>query len=164
MHESGGTGWRRVLRFDGKTANVGSRDLMLGVPANHPDLFTYSPCHQHHHFDDYARYTLLDGEEVVAAGHKQAFCLVDLQNWAWPDLGDAGKTYTCFNQGISVGWLDVYDRNLDCQWIDVTNVPYGDYTLRIEVNLPPPGKASPTLVERDYGNNVVDIPVTVDGN
>ena len=159
-----GTGWRRVLRFDGKTANVGSRDLMLGVPANHPDLFTYSPCHQHHHFDDYARYTLLDGEEVVAAGHKQAFCLVDLQNWAWPDLGDAGKTYTCFNQGISVGWLDVYDRNLDCQWIDVTNVPYGDYTLRIEVNLPPPGKASPTLVERDYGNNVVDIPVTVDGN
>lgn len=158
-----GTGWRRVLRFDGKTANVGSRDLLLGVPANHPDLFGFSPCHGHHHFDDYARYTLLDGDEVIAAGHKQAFCLVDLQNWAWPALGNENPTYTCFNQGITVGWLDVYDRYLDCQWIDVTDVPYGDYTLRIDVNLPPPGKAEPTLVERDYANNTVDIPVTVDG-
>ncbi len=159
-----GTGWRRVLRFDGKTANVGSRDLTLGIPANHPDLFTFSACHQHHHFDDYARYTLLDGDQVIAAGHKQAFCLVDLQNWAWPELGNGDPTYTCFNQGISVGWLDIYNRNLDCQWIDVTGVPYGDYTLRIEVNLPPAGKANPVLVERDYANNVVDIPVTVDGN
>jgi hypothetical protein len=159
-----GSGWRRVLRFDGKTANVGSSDLLLGVPANHPDLFTFSPCHEHHHFDDYARYTLLDGDQVVAAGHKQAFCLVDIQNWAWPELGSSEPIYNCFNQGISVGWLDIYDRFLDCQWIDVTGLPYGDYTLRIEVNLPPPGKAHPTLVERDYANNVAEIPVTVDGN
>lgn len=158
-----GTGWRRILRFDGKSANVGSRDLVLGVPANHPDLFTFSPCHEHHHFDEFARYTLLDGDQVVAAGHKQAFCLLDLQSWAWPELGDADQTYTCFNQGISVGWLDIYDRNLDCQWIDVTGVPYGDYTLRIEVNLAPEGKTEPMLVERDYANNVVEIPVVVDG-
>lgn len=159
-----GTGWRRVLRFDGKTANVGSRDLVLGVPANHPDLFTFSPCHEHHHFDQFARYTLLDGEQVIAAGHKQAFCLLDLQSWAWPWLGDADETYTCFNQGLSVGWLDIYDRNLDCQWIDVTGVPYGDYTLRIEINVAPEGTTHPMLVERDYGNNVVEIPVVVDGN
>ena len=74
---------------------------------------------------------------MIAAGHKQAFCLVDIENWAWPELGNGDPTYTCINQGISVGWLDVYDRFLDCQWIDVTGVPYGDYTLRIEVNLPP---------------------------
>lgn len=159
-----GTGWRRVLRFDGKTANVGSRDLVLGIPANHPDLFTFSPCHEHHHFDQFARYTLLDGEQVIAAGHKQAFCLLDLQSWAWPELGDADETYTCFNQGLSVGWLDIYDRNLDCQWIDVTGVPYGDYTLRIEINVAAQGAAHPMLVERDYGNNVVEIPVVVDGN
>jgi hypothetical protein len=160
----GGTGWRRVLRFEGQTANVGSRDLLLGVPANHPDLFTFSACHEHHHFDDYARYLLLDGDQVIAAGHKQAFCLVDVVNWAWPELGNGNPAYNCFNQGISVGWTDIYDRFLDCQWIDVTDVPYGEYTLRIEVNLPPAGKAEPTLVERDYGNNVIEIPVVVDGN
>lgn len=157
-----GTGWRRVLRFDTKTANVGSRDLVLGVPSNHPDLYSWSPCHAHYHFDDYARYTLLDGDSVVASGHKQAFCLVDWESWAWPELGMQDQTYTCFNQGISLGWSDTYAYTLDCQWIDVTDVAPGEYTLRMEVNLPPPGKAHATLVERDYGNNVLELPVVVE--
>ncbi|HVI00932.1 MAG TPA: lysyl oxidase family protein [Enhygromyxa sp.] len=157
----GGTGWRRVLRFDTKTANIGSRDLILGVPANHPDLFTFSPCHEHHHFDNYARYTLLAGEEQVAAGHKQAFCLVDWEPYSWPDAGES-PFYTCFNQGLSLGWSDTYGAHLDCQWIDVTDLAPGEYTLRMEVNLPPEGVAHSTLVERSYDNNVLEIPVVVD--
>jgi hypothetical protein len=154
-----GSGWRWVLRFDSKTANIGARDLVLGVPANHPDLFTYSACHAHYHFDDYAAYTLLDGDQVVAAGHKQAFCLVDWESWAWPQLGPEDRKYTCFNQGLTLGWSDTYAAALDCQWIDVTGVPPGQYTLRIEVNLPPAGKAHSTLVERRYDNNVLELPV-----
>lgn len=157
-----GTGWRTVLRFDTKTANVGAEDLVLGVPANHPDLYTYSPCHEHHHFDDYAVYTLLDGNQVVASGHKQAFCLLDWESWAWPELGEMDQVYSCYNQGLSVGWSDTYDAALDCQWIDVTDLAPGDYTLRVEVNLPPPGKTQPTLVERRYDNNMIELPVVVD--
>jgi hypothetical protein len=157
-----GDGWRTVLRFDTKTVNVGARDLVLGVPANHPDLYTYSPCHEHHHFDNYASYYLLDQQEVVAAGHKQAFCLVDWESWAWPELGEQDQVYNCFNQGLSLGWSDTYAAQLDCQWIDVTDVPPGAYTLRMEVNLPPPGKAHSTLVERRYDNNVLEIPVVLD--
>ncbi|WP_146155870.1 lysyl oxidase family protein [Enhygromyxa salina] len=157
-----GDGWRTVLRFDTKTANVGSRDLILGIPANHPDLFTYSPCHEHYHFDNYATYYLLDGDDVVAAGHKQAFCLVDWESWAWDGLGPEDRVYTCFNQGLSLGWSDTYAAQLDCQWIDVTDVPAGDYTLRMEINLPPEGKSHSTLVERRYDNNVLEIPVVVD--
>jgi hypothetical protein len=156
-----GVGWRRVLRFDTKAANIGSRDLILGVPANHPDLYTYSPCHQHHHFDNYARYSLLAGEEQVAAGHKQAFCLVDWEPWAWPDAGEE-PFYTCFNQGLSLGWSDTYSAGLDCQWIDVTDVAPGEYTLRMEVNLPPEGTAHSTLVERRYDNNVLELPVVLE--
>lgn len=157
-----GTGWRRVLRFDTKIANYGATDMILGVPANHPDLFTFSPCHEHHHFDDYAAYFLLDGDEVVAAGHKQAFCLIDWESWAWPELGEDDRTYSCFNQGLSVGWSDTYEDQLDCQWIDVTDVAPGEYTLRMEVNLPPAGKTHSTLVERRYDNNTLELPVIVD--
>ena len=157
-----GVGWRTVLRFDSKTVNIGSRDLTLGVPANHPDLFTWSPCHEHHHFDNYAFYYLLDGDEVIGAGHKQAFCMVDWESWAWPLLGPDDRVYNCFNQGLSLGWSDTYYAELDCQWIDVTDVPEGAYTLRMEINVPPPGKAHAALVERRYDNNTLEIPVLVD--
>jgi hypothetical protein len=157
-----GIGWRKVLRFDTKAANLGSRDLILGVPANHPDLYTYSPCHAHHHFDDYARYTLLDGDEQVAAGHKQAFCLLDWEPWSWPELGVEDQVFSCFNQGLSLGWSDTYEASLDCQWIDITDVPPGQYTLRMEVNLPPPNKSHSTLVERRYDNNTLELPVIID--
>ncbi len=154
-----GTGMRTVLRFDTKTPNKGSRDVKIGVPANHPDLFHFSACHMHYHFDGYAAYRLLDPEsKVVASGHKQAFCLLDWESWAWPG---SAQTYSCFNQGISVGWEDVYGFELDCQWIDVTDVSPGDYLLEITVNPPAEGNAAPTLVERDYTNNVVTIPVTL---
>ncbi|MCA9697946.1 MAG: hypothetical protein KC431_10515, partial [Myxococcales bacterium] len=50
---------------------------------------------------------------------------------------DIDGTYTCYNQGLSLGWSDTYGAALDCQWIDVTDVAPGDYTLRMEVNLVP---------------------------
>ncbi|MCA9700569.1 MAG: hypothetical protein KC431_23790, partial [Myxococcales bacterium] len=70
----GATGWRRVLLFTTPIPNIGSRDLALGVPANNPDIYHYSDCHAHYHFDEFARYELLDdqGQQVLASGHKQA--------------------------------------------------------------------------------------------
>lgn len=154
-------GWRRVLRFDTSTPNAGSRDLTMGVPSNHPDLFHYSECHGHFHFDGYANYELLDPRGTpVALGHKQAFCLIDLDNWAnW-----GSYNYNCGNQGISVGMGDVYGANLECQFIDITDVAPGDYTLRVELNRPLPETAVPPLIERDYANNVTEVPVTVIGS
>lgn len=156
-----GPGWRHLLRFDTQTPNAGSRDLTMGVPSNHPDLFHFSECHQHYHFDGYAYYELVDGMgAVVATGHKQAFCLLDWSPWAWNDFGGG---YSCGNQGISLGWEDVYGSYLDCQFIDITDVAPGDYVLRIGVNLPAPDTAVAPLVERDYENNVLEMPVTITG-
>lgn len=152
-------GWRRLLRFDTQTPNAGSRDLTMGVPTNHPDLFHFSECHGHYHFDGYAYYELLDQNgDVAATGHKQAFCLIDWSPWAYPD--DNG-TYSCGNQGISMGWDDVYGAYLDCQYVDITDVPPGDYVLRIGVNLPSPETAVAPLNERNYDNNILDYPVTI---
>jgi hypothetical protein len=153
-----GPGQREILRFDTNTPNQGSADLRMGVPANHPDLFHFSQCHGHYHFDGYARYELLDAEgNQAATGHKQAFCLIDFENWS----GASGSGYGCFNQGISAGWQDNYYTGLDCQWIDITDVPSGNYTLRITVNGPEPGTSVPPVVENDYSNNVLERAVIV---
>ncbi len=138
----GGTGPRRLMLFTAAIRNVGSRDLVLGIPANHPDVFHYSPCHQHYHFDEFARYDLRAGDTVVAIGHKQAFCMLDTISWAWPfEL----PTFDCANQGISRGFTDSYEAGLPCQWIDVTGVAPGDYTLRVELNPIRDGDAYPLL-------------------
>jgi hypothetical protein len=155
----GSTGWRRVMLFAVTTPNIGSADLALGVPANLPELFHYSDCHSHYHFDEYARYELRDdADQVVAFGHKQAFCMVDLYGWAWPF--ELGK-FNCDNQGISRGFLDTYDAGLPCQWVDVTGTPPGDYVLHIALNQPRRDHAFAVLNERDYANNAIAVPITV---
>lgn len=152
------TGVRDIIRFDTITPNLGSRHLTMGVPSNHPELFHFSECHSHYHFDGYATYDLVDGKDSsVASGHKQAFCLLDWASWAWPQVRDGN--YTCSNQGISVGWQDTYGDHLDCQWIDVTDVAEGSYTLRIAVNPVAEESSVAPVVERDYTNNVLELPL-----
>ncbi|PRQ06729.1 lysyl oxidase family protein [Enhygromyxa salina] len=154
----GSTGWRTVMLFTLATPNIGSTDMALGVPANLPDLFHYSACHDHYHFDEFARYELLDGDTVVATGHKQAFCLLDQNSWAWPfEL----PKFDCANQGVSRGFTDVYEAGLPCQWVDVTDTPPGNYMLRATLNQPRPAHAQPTLNERDYTNNTLEFPVVI---
>jgi hypothetical protein len=147
-------GWRRLLKFATWTPNTGEADLFLGRPADMPGLFEYSACHDHNHFNTYARYELRTTEGVVVAnGHKQAFCLLDF--YSYPGTDGRGSRYTCSFQGIQTGWQDVYGEHLDCQWVDVTDVPPGDYLLRIELNY------GHILNESDYTNNVSDVMVTV---
>jgi hypothetical protein len=146
----GGAGARRLLRFTTVTANLGNGDLYFGPPEGNP-LFEFSACHGHYHFGGYADYELVNAGGVVIAGHKQAFCLLDTIQVT---SGAPGPYYTCENQGISAGWADQYLRSLPCQWIDITDVPPGQYTLRVRVN--------PTMrfEEEDYSNNSLEIPVT----
>lgn len=152
----GGPGKRTLMRFTLRTPNIGQGDLHLGVP-NMNDLFEYSQCHNHFHFTSYADYRLRDADgNDVAFGHKQAFCLEDVA----PDTAPPGSQpkYTCGFQGIQAGWADVYGGGLPCQWVDVTDVPPGDYTLHAAVNV------ESILGESNYANNVADVTVTVPPN
>lgn len=150
-----GTGNRRLLRFNTTTPNYGPGDVFMGDPRN-STTFEYSSCHDHYHFREYADYRLLDmGGNIVARGHKQAFCLVDL--WQPPGLrGRADPQFShCGFQGISAGWADVYHRGLDCQWIDITGVPSGRYVLEVVVN---PARV---IREHNYANNVARTEVVI---
>jgi hypothetical protein len=146
----GGTGVRRLLRFSTVTANQGTGDLYLGNPEGNP-LFEFSACHGHHHFLGYALYELVDGNGTLVTGNKQAFCLLDSVQ---VEPGSPGPKYTCELQGISAGWADSYPYFLPCQWLDITGLTPGEYTLRVSVN------PDQILPETDYGNNVLSIPVT----
>lgn len=52
-------------------------------------------------------------------------------------------------QGISPNCGDLYGRYLDCQWVDITDVPLGLYLLRLSVN------PDSLVAETDHGNNNV---------
>ena len=148
----GGTGKRKLLRFDVATPNIGTADLFLGSPVNNP-LFEYSSCHRHYHFNDYANYELLNANGTnILTGRKQAFCLEDFARFD-PNAGPA--KYTCSYQGISVGWQDIYGSYLDCQWLDITGIAPGNYMLRVTIN--PAG----ILTESSYDNNEATVPVRI---
>jgi Lysyl oxidase len=98
--QSGGTGYRRLLRFETTIINGGDGDLVVGSPTdpNNPyhSVFIFSPCHMHDHIIGFADYKLLrqDGS-TAAAGHKQAFCLEDIYKYA-NDNKSSG--YACASQ------------------------------------------------------------------
>ena len=151
----GGAGTRRLLGFSIRTPNVGSGDLFLGKPSDDNPIFQYSDCHNHYHFQGYAEYRLIDERGGdVAVGRKQAFCLLDSERWATDDpTVSASPRYRCDYQGIQRGWADSYTSHLPCQFIDVTGLPDGAYSLEVELN------AGRTLVELDYDNNEISIPI-----
>jgi len=146
---------RRLLRFTTGITNLGPDNLQVSRDEN-PDLFEWGWCHRHYHFTGFTNYELLDlsGNDVVI-GRKQAFCLMDVRKM---DSSARSSQYTCSNQGITAGWADIYSYNLDGQWIDITGVPAGTYTLRVTVN------DARTIIETNYDDNVAVVSnVVIDG-
>jgi hypothetical protein len=147
--------------------------------------FEYPTCHGHPHFKEYADYRLwtVDGytnwqelrnapanrgalardllsarPDVAAqmvAGRKFGFCAIDVIQYS---TTNPPKYTSCFeNQGISVGWADLYGYRLDGQWIDITNLPGGTYILETEVN------AEHFFTEANYSNNSATAVVKIPG-
>ncbi|RKH69117.1 lysyl oxidase family protein [Corallococcus aberystwythensis] len=125
-------GERRLLRFTTSIMNMGTASAVVPSPEERPDLFVYDECHEHHHLVDFAGYDLKDASGTsLAVGRKQGFYMIDYTQYcadgtqfAWYDPGT----------GISPGWSDVYTADTACQWLDVTDTPDGDYTVRVGVD------------------------------
>ena len=152
----GGLGDRRVLRFSVEAINQGQATLTVPPPEEHPELFLFSACHGHYHFGGFASYELIDEHDrVVVTGRKQAYCMEDtIQVAQGPEVG-CSKVYDCYNQGIQAGWSDLYGNTLDCQWLDITGLPAGDYHLKVSLN------PNHELQEVTFDNNTAMVPVTI---
>lgn len=143
-------GWRahtrRLLRFSSVVKNIGTADFR---PMSNRDEWEWHACHMHYHsMDVFAHYDILDTNgNRVAEGLKASFCLED----SACNPGVRPK-YSCQNygqQGISVGCSDNYMADIDCQWVDITDLKQGKYVFKVEIN--------PNLIvaEISYDNNVV---------
>jgi len=153
---------RRLLRFSTRVWNVGTADVLLGrAPA--PDgagpappgtdvapWWEYSGCHRHYHLNGYAVHRLLrvDSKARVeqVGGSKTGFCARDnvCRRGAKPQ-------FDCSHQGISVDCADHYGSELPCQWLDLSDVVDGRYTLEVVVN------EARLIAESNYSNNVARV-------
>ncbi|XP_040349158.1 lysyl oxidase homolog 1 [Herpailurus yagouaroundi] len=137
---------RVLLRFPQRVKNQGAADFLPHRPRH---AWEWHSCHQHYHsMDEFSHYDLLDAAtgKKVAEGHKASFCLED----STCDFGNL-KRYACTShtQGLSPGCYDTYNADIDCQWIDITDVQPGNYVLKVHVN------PKYIVLESDFTNNVV---------
>lgn len=146
---------RMLLRFPQRVKNQGTADFLPSRPRY---SWEWHSCHQHYHsMDEFSHYDLLESssQRRVAEGHKASFCLEDTSC----DYG-YHRRYACTShrQGLSPGCYDTYNADIDCQWIDITDVKPGNYILKVSVN---PNYHVP---ESDYSNNIVRCDVRYTGN
>ncbi|XP_035509602.1 lysyl oxidase-like 5a [Morone saxatilis] len=138
--------YRVLLRFPQRVKNQGTADFLPVKPRHE---WEWHSCHQHYHsMEAFSNYDLLDVStgQKVAEGHKASFCLEDTSC----DPGIRRRfACTVHTQGLSPGCYDTYHANIDCQWIDITDVPPGNYILKVTVN------PSQLVQESDFSNNEV---------
>ncbi len=122
--------------------------------------FDRRPGHDHWHFEQFARYRLLDASEhTIVRSQKEGFCLaptdaIDLlvhgSLWRPDVLGFsecAGESSLWIRETLPTGWGDTYEQSLPGQAFDITNLPNGAYSIEITAN--PTG----SLYERDATND-----------
>ena len=187
-------GEHTIVRFSVGTPNIGDANLDLGDPnvhyQNNDGLYELATCHQHFHFRHYASYQLIDANSgYVWRAAKRGFCMIDLEKYTEFDgpnsnpynFRSCGRIGIPGNQGISVGWSDVYWWKLAGQYFVLDGgdgqpvVPPGEYIIRITVNpaFQPVGgelcrNGDPlrpgychTLEESNYENNVAEVRITI---
>ena len=164
---AGATRDRTLVRFGVRFWNRGTDTLVVGTP-DCPDCeenpgavcgdprFICSPAdgHGHPHYDDFAKYELLDpAGTVVATGFKASFCIRE----SGCAVGEPSGDFSCEGlQGIGVECFDYYRSSLGCQYIDVTDVPNAARrAFRIRVTLDPNGQ----LPDADRSNNPTEFEI-----
>ncbi|KAL6049644.1 UapC protein [Balamuthia mandrillaris] len=151
-------GHRKLLRFPMRTDNIGNADLLIGDPGDYLDKYVWHICHNHPHFDHFSEFTLRHKTltNLTAHGFKSGSTVVDSYRWDRGTPFNAVRQYNEKHQGIQAGWADIYPASLDCQWIDVTDLPLGDYVLELVTN------PLQLIHESNYDNNKVTFDIQCD--
>jgi Lysyl oxidase len=139
-------GERRVLRLRAAIENQGRAALALNAPDERPELFDVSACDGHPRLRALAVYALLNAQGEVVRARDAAACVADaIQATQGPSIS-CEKRYTCTRPGLQAGWVSLDEAA--CDLLDVTDLPPGDYDLRVTLN---PERA---FEEASFDNNV----------
>jgi Lysyl oxidase len=140
-----GPGPRRVLRASLQVANVGAADMVFGAPGASPGV-KRAGCNGRSYLEGFLRFELLDTSGAIVArteGRVALECAAD------------GAPYDCEFLGLPRNVSALYVGFGECEWVDITGIPAGDYRLRVRVN---PDRITS---EANYANNVFEYPVTL---
>jgi hypothetical protein len=120
-----------------------------------PEHYVFHEVHGHLHYQGFGQTILYNWSQssgrgtIASVGHKVGFCMIDVQMQPeyWGKTGNGPRAHTfpfdCVlpdevdptgpqawvEQGVQVGWADVYGWNLADQYVDITNVKDGVYEL-----------------------------------
>jgi hypothetical protein len=147
----GGPGPRRLLRFPLEVVNRGVGPIILAL-ADAPGVRRVA-CDGSLFLDDFLRYEIIDAElarRASGVGDVAFSC----QRSA---TAHSSSPFDCEMIGLEAHSYRSYSSDADCQWVDVTTLPPGEYTLRVSVN------ADWRLAEQDFGNNVLERSVVIPG-
>lgn len=166
-----GPGAFQVYGFDTDGAAVGDELSVVqqiqepaGGFSEHPTtatMFYSGDGHAHWHVRDLQEWTLQNSNaQVLARGAKTGFCFWD--NYRYGATTDAyyhpSTTDACeiapdgsVPMGLSVGWGDRYPASIAFQYIDISRLPNGDYTITVAAD--PPLTAGGRFIEANEGNN-----------
>jgi hypothetical protein len=131
--------------------------------------YVYEATHEHWHFFSAARYSLLVPGAAARVSDKVGFCLFDsfgiaggATHWfeedgttGWCRPGQPASTFV--RMGLSPGAADRYSAQREFQFVDVTGLAPGPYTLRAEAN--PEGQ----LLDADPTDDVHEEQRTIPG-
>jgi hypothetical protein len=133
-------GTHKLLVFATDVHNRGNEDLKIGNPEKRDDIFepaNHMP-YGYRMKKEFYIFTLKDNEgNTLAQSFKRPYCIRD------------HSTFTCDNQGISIGDHDEYNIDQICQFIPIGNIEDGIYLLEVTVN------PHQVFQEENYDDNTI---------
>src|SRR3954469_20889512 len=112
--------------------------------------------HRHWHYKRFVRYQLRSVSDLslVRRDNKAGFCLSDA-DYAPDNCGYLQPMALEVNEGLGSDRTDYYNPNLEGQWIDVQDVPPGDYWLVHWVN------SAKEICESNYANDAAAVKIAL---
>jgi hypothetical protein len=133
----------QIIFRDGDGNGRFSRRHDTGFTRRSAGCMVYHPAHSHWHFQAAARYRLYEAgrrQTLLVSGRKMSFCLRDSERaparWSTAQYAEYyGECSQSSPQGISIGWVDIYQNFLPGQSIRLPrSVRDGVYCLRSTVD------------------------------
>jgi len=136
-------GMRSLMAVDFTLRNDGDAPLEIGFPSK-SDLFQSSRCDDAHIAGLFAAELLDDHDRIVSSGALATKC-----------IRTDNDSYSCSSQGVGQGEVSTQPLGR-CDFLDITGVEAGRYTLRVTVN------PDYRIDESDFDNNTLEWKIRVE--